>query len=67
VPTNAAVAQLVVSGCALLFWVWCLVDFSRTDPEEVRLFTRPVWIAVLVLGSAAGGLLWLGWGRPPRR
>ena len=58
---------LVVSACALLFWIACLVDFSRTPEEEMRLLTRPVWIAVLVLGNVAGGVLWLGWGRPRGR
>lgn len=58
---------VVVSAVALAFWVWCLVDFSRTDERAMRAFSRPVWVAVLVLGNAVGGVLWLVYGRPARR
>jgi hypothetical protein len=66
--TTASVwLPVLVSVVALAFWVYCLVDFSRTEERAVRTFTRPVWIAVLVFGNAAGGVVWLVYGRPQRR
>jgi hypothetical protein len=58
---------VLVSLAALAFWGYCLVDFSRTDEHAIRTLTRPAWIAVLVLGNAVGGVLWLVYGRPQRR
>lgn len=58
--------QLLVTVAALAFWIYCLIDFSRTDERELRTFTKPVWLVILVLGSVAGGLAWLLVGRPER-
>jgi hypothetical protein len=59
-------SMVVTMGVLLAFWAYCLVDFARTDERDMRGFTRPVWLAVLVIGSVAGGLLWLLAGRPQR-
>lgn len=55
---------LLVGYAALVFWGYCLFDFSRTGEAGIRTFTKPVWVVVLVLGSVVGGLLWLFLGRP---
>ncbi|MEW1951915.1 PLDc N-terminal domain-containing protein [Terrabacter sp. NPDC080008] len=57
-------SMLVTIGVFLAFWAYCLYDFARTDERDMRGFTRPVWLVVLVFGSVAGGLLWLLAGRP---
>jgi hypothetical protein len=49
---------------ALGFWAWCLVDFTRTDPREIRTFEPWVWVVVLAIGSFAGGVMWVIGGRP---
>lgn len=49
---------------AAAFWLWCLVDFSRTDERDMGMFTRPVWVLWLSLGSLLGALLWFFAGRP---
>jgi hypothetical protein len=49
---------------ALVFWGWCLVDFTHTDERDMRTFTRPAWLVILTLGSVVGGLLWFSVGRP---
>lgn len=55
---------LLVGVAASGFWVYCLVDFSRTDERDMRTFSRPVWLVLLVFGSVVGGLMWLFAGRP---
>lgn len=57
-------APLLVGVVAIGFWAWCLVDFTRTDERDIRTLPRPVWLVVLVLGNAAGALLWFFLGRP---
>lgn len=52
---------------ALLLWGYCLFDFVRTDDREIRTFTKPVWVVLLVIGNVVGGLMWLFLGRPQRR
>ena len=58
---------ILVSVVALVFWAYCLFDFTQTDEREIRTFTKPVWIVILIFGSVVGGLLWLSVGRPPGR
>ncbi|HEX8971823.1 PLDc N-terminal domain-containing protein [Oryzihumus sp.] len=60
---------VVVGVVAVAFWGYCLWDFTHTDERDMRTFTRPVWVVVLVLGSTLGALLWFFAGRPlpPRR
>jgi hypothetical protein len=57
---------LLLGYAALVFWGYCLFDFARTDERDIRAFTKPAWVALLVLGSVLGGLLWLVLGRPQR-
>jgi len=59
--------QLLVLLAALVFWGYCLLDFTQTDEREIRAFTKPVWLVILVFGSVFGGLLWLSMGRPQDR
>lgn len=61
--TGSVVVILVAAG----FWIYCLVDFSRTDGSDMQVFTRPVWIVLLAFGSVLGALLWFFLGRPERR
>ena len=56
---------ILVSVVALVFWAYCLFDFTQTDEREIRTFTKPVWI--VIFGSVVGGLLWLSVGRPQGR
>ncbi len=62
--TSASTVTLVVVLAALGFWAYCLYDFSRTDERDIRGFTRPVWILLLVFTNVFGALLWLFYGRP---
>jgi hypothetical protein len=57
---------VLVLVAALVFWAYCLFDFTQTDELEMRTFTKPVWSVILVFGSVLGGLLWLSVGRPQR-
>ena len=50
---------------ALLFWAYSLYDLVRTDDGDVRTFPKPVWLVIVVLGSAVGGVAWWTLGRPP--
>ncbi|MFN8074906.1 MAG: PLDc N-terminal domain-containing protein [Kineosporiaceae bacterium] len=46
--------------------VFCLVDCLQTPRERVRLFSRRVWVILIVLVPLAGGLAWIFAGRPRR-
>lgn len=48
---------------ALGVWAYGVIDFSLTEDEDLRLFSRPAWLLILVLGSFVGALLWLTLGR----
>ena len=56
-PTLALVAGLA-------FWVVSVVDFARTPEGRERVFTRPVWLVLLVLGSVVASAAWWAVGRP---
>jgi Phospholipase_D-nuclease N-terminal len=58
---------ILVLVAALIFWGSCLLDLMRTNEHEVRTFSKPVWLVILVFGSVLGGLLWLSTGRPEDR
>jgi hypothetical protein len=64
---SADSAAVVVALAALGFWAYCLYDFARTDERDMRTFSRPVWVLLLVFASIFGALLWLAYGRPQRR
>lgn len=67
VPAALPLPYVLVITLALLFWAWCIIDFARTDPLEVRTFEPRVWVVVLALGSFAGGVAWVIGGRPRQR
>ena len=54
---------LVLIPC-LAIWGYSLVDFSETDERDMRTFSRPIWLVLLVFGSVVGGSAWLVAGRP---
>lgn len=60
-------AQLLVPLLLLALYAYCLADFARTDPAQIRTFSRGVWILLLVFTNVVGGVLWLMSGRPERR
>lgn len=64
--TGSWLPTLVVLA-ALAFWVYALVDFSRTPERDVATFPRPVWLVLLVLGSVVGAVAWFAVGRPATR
>ena len=63
---SPGLAPILVVLAALAFWAYCLVDFSRTPERDVRTFSRPVWMALLIVGSVVGGVAWFTLGRPQR-
>jgi len=64
--TGAAVGNSLVVLAAIGFWAYCLVDFTRTDELEMSLFSKPVWLVLLVFTSLFGSLMWFFAGRPQR-
>jgi Phospholipase_D-nuclease N-terminal len=64
--TTAWPASMVLAA-GLIFWGYCLYDFTQVDERAMRTFSKPVWLVVLIFGSVLGGLLWFSVGRPQRR
>lgn len=56
----------VLIALAVLFWAWCVVDYTRTDPRDMRTLEPRVWLVVLTIGSVAGAVCWVIGGRPRR-
>ncbi|MFP5310710.1 MAG: PLD nuclease N-terminal domain-containing protein [Actinomycetes bacterium] len=46
------------------FWLYCLLDVVTSDPDDVRLLPKRIWLVVVALLVPIGGLLWLFLGRP---
>ena len=57
---------LLVPLVCFLFWVYCLVDFTRTPEIDMRTYSRGVWLLLIVFTGVVGGALWLVYGRPAR-
>ena len=64
--TSAGWGWALVVLAMIGFWAYCLVDLTMTDELEMRLFSKPVWVVLLVLTNLLGSLLWFFAGRPPR-
>jgi hypothetical protein len=64
--TSAVLGNSLVVLAAIGFWAYCLFDFTRTDELEMRLFSKPVWLVLLVFTSLLGSLMWFFAGRPQR-
>ena len=62
--TDPTPLALLVPFALLVFYAYCLADFSRTPEREMRRFDRRGWVLILVFANVAGGLLWLCVGRP---
>jgi hypothetical protein len=55
----------VIIGLALLaFWLYCLFDVITSPEQEVRRLPKVLWVVIVVLLAALGGLLWVLLGRP---
>jgi len=59
---SSALMALTAAG----FWGYCLFDLARTDEREVRSFSKPVWVTLLVFTNILGALMWFVAGRPQR-
>jgi hypothetical protein len=55
----------MVLGLALLaFWLYCLFDVITTPEEDSRNLPKFLWVVIVVLLFAVGGVFWLLLGRP---
>ena len=59
-------STVVVPLAAVGFWAYCLFDFTRADESRMRLFSKPVWVLLLVFTNLLGALMWFFAGRPQR-
>ena len=75
--TGQGLGNSLVVLAAIGFWGYCLFDLTMTDELEMRLFSKPVWVVLLVFTSLVvpqlaidvltlGSLLWFFAGRPQR-
>lgn len=49
----------IVLAVALAVWAYGLLDFMKTDERDIRMFSRSVWLVVLVFGSVFGATAWM--------
>ncbi len=55
-----------LGAVSVAFWVYSIVDALLTDRARIRAFSKPVWIAVVLLLPVVGGLIWLFVGKARR-
>jgi amino acid transporter len=55
---------LLVGLAIFAFWLYCLFDVITTPDEESRNLPKLLWVLIVVLLLAVGGLFWLLLGRP---
>jgi hypothetical protein len=55
-----ALSSALIALAAVCFWGYCLFDLARTDEREVRTFSKPVWVVLLVFTNILGALMWFG-------
>jgi hypothetical protein len=61
-----AIVVVAVLLPVIAFWGYCLLDFTRTDESDLRMFSRPVWLLILLFTSIFGSLIWWYYGRAQR-
>ena len=61
------VLVVAVFGLALWFAGSCLADLARTPEDQLRVFPRLAWAVLIVVTIPLGGVLYLLYGRGPRR
>lgn len=59
-------ADALLILAAIGFWAIALFDFTRTDESEMRMFSKPMWLVLLVFTSLLGLLMWFFEGQPQR-
>jgi hypothetical protein len=58
---------LVIFVAAVAFWIWALVDAVRVPDDSLyRAGNKVVWVIVIVLLGALGGIIYVLVGRPAR-
>jgi len=57
---------VVVPLTAVGFWAYPLFDYTRTDQSQMRPFSKPGWVLLLVFTNLVGALMWFFAGRPQR-
>src|SRR5438105_3893578 len=53
----------LLSVVFLVFWLYCLFDVITADPASVRNLPKLLWVVIVVLLFALGGVLWFLLGR----
>jgi hypothetical protein len=62
----AAVAAAATAVALRFVWI-CLSDLARTPDEQLQLFPRTAWALLIVAVIPLGGILYLQYGKGPRR
>jgi hypothetical protein len=63
--TLIALAALLT--IAVMFARSCLADLARTPDEQLRILPRSGWAFLIIFTIPIGGILYLTYGRFPRR
>ncbi len=68
---NNTTVVLITVVALMSVVVWfdsrCLTDLARTSDRDLRYFNRNTWALVIVLSFPVGPLLYLLYGKGPRR
>ena len=66
---NPVTLLVIIALSAIALWlVWtCLADLARTPDEQLQVFPRTAWAILIVATIPLGGILYLIYGKGPRR
>lgn len=60
----ATLGGLLAFAPLIALWAGCLVDVARTEPWQVRTWTKEQWLWIVALLNVFGAVMWLAMGRP---
>jgi len=54
---------VVLGGVILAFTIFSLIDLAMTEKNRVRALNKPLWVLLILVLPAIGGILWLVLGK----
>jgi hypothetical protein len=65
--TVVLITVVAIMSVVVWFDTRCLADLARTNDRDLRYFNRSTWALVIVLSFPIGPMMYLLYGKGPRR